>query len=87
MAHFNNGLAPVVKKNERIKFINTDGEVQFELTQHEGKEIVQANRFSDGRAIIINEEEKYGFINTDGEVILAPKYYSLLDLKTAIPLP
>lgn len=81
VAHFNNGLAPVVKKNERIKFINTDGEVQFELTQHEGKEIVQANRFSDGRAIIINEEEKYGFINTDGEVILAPKYYSLLDFK------
>lgn len=81
VAHFNNGLAPVVKKNERIKFINTDGEVQFELTQHEGKEIVKAYRFNEGRAVIINEDNKYGFINTDGEVVIAPKYERVLDFK------
>lgn len=74
-AHFNEGLAPTVKKNEHIKYINTDGKTVFELTTtNDGKEITQAYEFSEGRALFYTEDNKYGFINTKGEIVIPAKY-------------
>ncbi len=74
------GLIPIVRKGERIKFINKSGKEKFELKPHKSKEITFASNFTDGFATIVNEEGKSGIINTSGKVIIEPVYSQIFHM-------
>ena len=69
------GIIPVVKKGERIKFVDVNGKVKFILQPYKNKEIeAVCSYFSDGLAWFKTSDGKYGFINTSGKVVIEPKY-------------
>jgi hypothetical protein len=78
------GLMPITKKNERISFINKEGEVQFTLNPHNGKEIIEVGHFNDGLAIFKLEDGKCGFIDKKGKVAIEPKYTFALSFQDGI---
>lgn len=78
VGHFANNLAPVVKKDSRITYINKDGEVIFELTKYEDDPIEKAYSFENGIAKVKTATGKYGYINTKGEFVI-PATYSNID--------
>lgn len=70
----NEGLIPIVRKGQRIEYVDKDGKTKFVLNPHKNKEIVFASIFIDGLAVIETDDEKYGFIDTKGKVVIEPKY-------------
>lgn len=70
----NEGLIPIVRKGQRIEYVDKDGKTKFVLNPHKNKEIVSASVFIDGLAAIGTDEEKYGFIDAKGKVVIEPKY-------------
>lgn len=77
VGHFSEGLAPVVKKDSRITYINKDGEVKFELTKYKDDPIETAYSFENGIARVITASGKHGYINTKGEFVVSPIYSSI----------
>lgn len=84
--HFYDGLAPVVEDNQHIKYIDSKGDVEFELTKHNEMEIIKASIFSEGIANIIVENNKMGCINKSGKVIIEPIYDYISDFKNGYAL-
>lgn len=74
---FANGLAPVVKKDSRIIYINKEGKVIIELTKYNDDPIVKAWPFDNGIAIIATASGKVGCINTKGEFVVPPIYVNI----------
>lgn len=70
----NEGLIPIVRKGQRIEYVDKDGKTKFVLNPYKNKEIVFASIFIDGLAAIGTDDEKYGFIDTKGKVVIEPKY-------------
>lgn len=70
----NEGLIPIVRKGQRIEYVDKDGKTKFVLNPYKNKEIVFASIFIDGLAVIETDDEKYGFINAKGKVVIEPKY-------------
>ena len=78
VGHFANGLAPVVKKDSRITYINKEGEVVIELTKYNDDPVVKAWSFENGIAIIATASGKGGCINTKGEFVIQPIYKEIM---------
>jgi len=70
----NEGLIPIVRKGQRIEYVDKVGKTKFVLNPYKNKEIVFASIFIDGLAVIETDDEKYGFIDTKGKVVIEPKY-------------
>lgn len=70
----NEGLIPIVRKGQRIEYVDKDGKTKFVLNPYKNKEIVSASIFIDGLAAIGTDDEKYGFIDAKGKVLIEPKY-------------
>lgn len=70
----NEGLIPIVRKGQRIEYVDKDGKTKFVLNPYKNKEIVSASVFIDGLAAIGTDDEKYGFIDAKGKVLIEPKY-------------
>lgn len=77
VGYFSEGLAPVVKKDSRITYINKDGEVVFELTKYKDDPIEVAYPFENGIARVETSSGKSGCINTKGEFVVSPIYSSI----------
>lgn len=77
VGYFSEGLAPVVKKDSRITYINKDGEVVFELTKYKNDPIEEAYPFENGIARVRTASGKSGCINTKGEFVVPPLYSSI----------
>lgn len=71
---FQDGLAPVVEKDQPISYIRPDGSVAFTLDRYNDELIVRASTFQDGRAVFMTKSEKCGYINKTGKVVIEPKY-------------
>jgi len=78
VGHFANGLAPVVKKDSRITYINREGEVVIELTKYNDDPVVKAWSFENGIAIIATASGNGGCINTKGEFVVPPIYKEIM---------
>ena len=69
------GIIPIVKKGERIKYIDINGKEKFTLMPYKNKEIEEvSSKFYEGLALIRTSENKYGWINNKGKVVIEPKY-------------
>lgn len=75
--HFNNDLAPVVNKDEPIKYINNSFEKAFEAIDSSGEPFVKAKNFHNGLAPVMDLDEKWGFINKSGEIAIKPQYHEV----------
>lgn len=67
---FNEGVAPVTKKDEEISYINKEGKTIFKLPYN----YLRAGNFRDERAYVIDDCDKIGFINMKGETVIPPQY-------------
>lgn len=71
----NNGMIGIVRPDERIAFVDTDGNTRFTLDPVGGKEITSATSvFTDGLAIFHTEDGKAGAFDTKGNIVIQPKY-------------
>ena len=69
------GIIPIVKKGERIKYVDINGKEKFTLNPYKNKEITAvSSRFYDGLASFCNSDNKIGWINTSGKVVIEPKF-------------
>lgn len=72
---FQDGLIPVTFPNSRIKLLDYDGDVVFELKPYNGTEIYSCSlSFSEGLLRIISVDGLYGYCDTKGEYVIPPKY-------------
>lgn len=71
-------VAPVVKKDGGIQFIDRDGKLAFKLEKVNGKRVVTCTNFINGYAVFNTDENRAGLIDTKGKVIIEPKKYILL---------
>lgn len=75
------GLIPTVRKKERIKILDKDGNMKFELGGH-GIEIQScAGLFSDGMLLVRDNNGKYGYYNKKGELVIKPQYDGATDFQ------
>lgn len=75
---FFDGIAPAVRKNERISLIDKNGNEIAVLDKSGSKNIVAMENYHYGYALI-HTDDAVGIINTKGEQLLeAKKYYMLL---------
>lgn len=70
---FVENIAPVVRKNQPIEFINKKGETAFVLDKVEGHPVTRCSNFNDGIATF-EANGYWGGINTDGEVVIPAQY-------------
>ena len=81
IAYFSEGLAPCVKENEGIKYIDKKGEVKFELPL----EYVYANRFVNGYSLIAKKEVQgnlvWDAITKEGNILKFSDYSLVAVLK------
>ncbi len=68
-APFRGGVAPVVSKNDYIKFINKKGEVVFELKEIKGKKVNSVFNHLCGLAIYTLADGSEGVIDSKGKVL------------------
>lgn len=69
------GIVPVVKKDERITFVDGNGDVRLTLSPIDGREITCAQGFvSEGLIAVKNIKGRWGYINTKGEVAVPLRY-------------
>ena len=75
---FYDGVAPAVRRNERISLIDKDGNVITVLEKSGSKEITKIHNFHYGYALFETEDSTVGIVNTRGEILVpARKYCSL----------
>ncbi len=74
---FNGGFAPIVMKDEWIKFINKKGEIVSELKEIDGLQVEWISGFHYGVAIYLLEDGSRGLIDTKGKVLTAPQKVGL----------
>lgn len=73
--YFNDGLMPIVRKGERIEFVDGDGKTQFTLKDHDGVAITAVmGMFINGRCAFRTDDRKWGAIDTKGNVVVEPIY-------------
>lgn len=73
--YFNDGLMPIVRKGERIEFVDGDGKTQFTLKDHDGVAITAVmGMFINGRCAFRTDDRKWGAIDTKGNVVIEPLY-------------
>lgn len=70
---FYKGIAPVVVKDEWIKFIDKKGKTVFELKEIEGKQVESVTSFHFGIAIYCLEDDSHGLIDTKGNILTKPR--------------
>ena len=70
---FTGGFAPIVMKNEWIKFINKKGKVISELKEINGLQVESVSPFHFGVAIYRLEDGSAGLIDIKGTVLTSPK--------------
>lgn len=68
-------VAPVVKKNGGIMFIDRDGNEAFRLEKVNGKKVEGCTNFINGYAQFKTENNRMGLIDTKGNVVIEPKKY------------
>lgn len=68
------GLMPIVRKGERIKFVNIKGKEKFTLMPYKGKELSFVFPFYEGFSKIRTSDWKEGFINTSGKIVVEPQW-------------
>lgn len=71
---FTSDLCPVQDMNDRILYIDKDGNKVLDVTQIGGKKVQAAYNFFCGRAMINTEDGKWGFIDESGEPVIPIKY-------------
>ncbi|MBR4996656.1 MAG: WG repeat-containing protein [Bacteroidaceae bacterium] len=74
---FCDGIAPVVKEGEWIKFIDKKGQIVFELKEIDNKQVDWISNFHFGIAIYRLEDDTYGLIDTKGKVLVKPQKESI----------
>ena len=78
IGNFYDGVAPAVKKNEKISLIDKDGNVITYLERSGAKPITTMTNFHYGHALI-EAGDAVGIVNTKGEILLeARKYCAIL---------
>ena len=77
IGNYYDGIAPAVRKNERISLIDKNGEVLVVLDKSGSKNIVSMENFHYGYALI-HTKDAVGIINTKGEELLEAKKYCRL---------
>lgn len=71
----NDGLLPVVPAMQRIRIVDTDGNVKFVLDPIGGKEVTScALGFNDGMLTVTTVDGKTGVVDSKGKVVVEPKY-------------
>jgi hypothetical protein len=71
----NEDIMPVVRKGERISYVDKDGKVKFTLNPYNGHEITRSPTIvHEGMVWIYTDENRYGYANTKGKVVIAPDY-------------
>lgn len=84
---FSEGLAAVVNEKGFIHYIDTQGNIKFELPDDgKGSPIQKAGVFSEGLARFQNSENLWGFINPNGEVVIKPRYDYVRNFKEGLAL-
>ena len=80
IGEFYNGVAPAVKKNERISLIDKEGNILTYLEKSGSKPITKMENFHYGYALF-EAGDAVGIINTKGEILLeARKYCKILHI-------
>lgn len=73
--YFNDGLMPIVRKDEHISFVDGDGNTQFVLEEYKGVAITAVMQmFINGRCAFMTDDGKWGAIDTNGNVVIEPLY-------------
>lgn len=91
LGEFYQGVAPAVKKDEKISLIDKNGEVITILDKSGSKPITEISNFHYGYAVF-KADDAAGIVNTKGEILLdarkycqilhvAPKAFLALDIK------
>jgi hypothetical protein len=71
----NEDIMPVVRRGERISYVDKDGNVKFTLNPYNGHEITRSPTIvHEGMVWIYTDENRYGYANTEGKVVIAPDY-------------
>lgn len=70
---FSEGLAGVVK-NDKVGFINKNGEVVIDFQFPYRGNMLQEFVFHNGRCVVANEDQRLGAIDSLGNWIIEPKY-------------
>lgn len=81
---FHDGVAPVVRKNECIAFINKKGDVAFELKEIEGQHVDWVYEFQDGIGRCQLRDGAYVLIDTKGKVLSEPWKGGLFFLRNGL---
>ena len=68
-------VAPVVKKNGGIMFIDRDGNEAFKLEKVGGKKVMICSNFVNGYAAFLTENNRCGLIDPKGNIVIEPKKY------------
>lgn len=85
VGYYNEGLIPVSFPGSRIKLLDEDGNVRFELKPYKGEEIRGcANSFFDGRLRVLTPSGKYGYIDKNGKYIIDPQYNMARDFSEGV---
>lgn len=71
---FNEGLAIVSSKKDRLKIIDSQGLTVATLNDYKNKSIELATEFNNGLAAIKNENNLWGFIDVKGNIVIEPQF-------------
>lgn len=70
---FRENIAPTVKDGEWIKFINKNGEVEFDFKEVNGINVTGVSNFHNGVAIFELADRTFGCIDTKGDIVIPPQ--------------
>lgn len=85
VGYYNEGLIPVSSPGSRIRILDMNGNVKFELKPYNGEEIRGcANTFFNGLLRILTPSGKYGFVNKKGQYIIKPIYSMARDFSEGL---
>jgi hypothetical protein len=71
---FNDNRALIKDKKRDLYFIDTNGDIVFQVDTVAKNSLVQCGSFKNGFAIFITSENKLGYLDTNGNVAISPKY-------------
>lgn len=72
---FKDGIIPLTHENERITFVDGEGNQKGILNPIGNKEIVGCSPYSnEGLFVIYDEDNKYGFSDQAGNIVIQPKF-------------
>lgn len=74
----NDGVIPIVRKNERIKLVDKSGKEKLVLDPIDGNEIIRVSSCSEnGLLKFVLANDHTGVMNTSGKVLIEPKYLAI----------